>query len=149
MTDPKEKTVARLRHMAYYLKDEDLDLIVGLILTDLGFRANKVSFLYLKTAIMRFYDDPSQLLTYGVYQDVAKIFGRNTSRYQVEVAIRRAIKQAWVDRDPETWNSYYPLCVTTRPGGPSNMEFLLGMAAVLDLWNICKKVMEGGVHHGS
>ena len=144
MLEAKEKTVTRLRHMAFYLKNENLDMVVGLILSDLGFRPNKVSFLYIKSAVIRFYADPSQLLTYGLYQDVAKAFGRNTSRYQVEVSIRRAIKQAWADRDPETWACYYPLCATTRASGPSNLEFFLGMASVLDLWELCKKVMEGG-----
>ena len=144
MSAAKEKTIARLRHMAYYLTDESPEVVVGLILSDLGFRPNKVSFLYLKSAILRFYKDPSQLITYSLYQDVAKEFARNTSRYQVEVSIRRAIKQAWAGRDPETWDNYYPLCITSRDSGPSNTEFFLGMAAVLDLWNMCRKVMEGG-----
>ena len=130
--------------MAFYLKDADLDTVTGLILADLGFSTNRLSFLYIKAAIIRFYTDPSQLLTYSLYQDVAKVFGRSTTRYQVEVSIRRAIKKAWVSRNPEIWNDYYPLCTTTRGSGPSNMEFFVGMATVLDLWNICKKAMQGG-----
>ena len=53
----------------------------------------------------------------------------------VDQAIRRAIKTAWNEQDPEIWNLFFPRI----PHCPSNKEFIARIACIVELWQCCKE----------
>lgn len=125
-----------LYFLAQYLSETDLETITAIILIDVGFPVGRTSFDYLVTAILRYKSNPEQLITWELYPDIGKLYGRKT-RMQVEITMRREIRKQWNKRNLDKWNLYFPDGITTREKGPANSEFIFGMAKVLRIWEGC------------
>lgn len=137
-----DDTLRQILFLTQHLGRDNPQAVIGAVLMDLGFLAKGRGYRYLKLAIQVFHKDPAQLITYGVYTEVAKIIGEHATRDQVETGIRRVVKEAWEARDPAAWDMYFPNGLTRRKNGPSNAEFISGMSDVLELWEGCRKALE-------
>lgn len=65
-------------------------------------------------------------LSKELYPYIAEAFG-GVSADDVESSIRRSIKYAWSNRDPEAWEKYFP----KRDTPPSNLVFIATFAEYL------------------
>lgn len=79
----------------------------------------------LRVAIPLLAQDPKQKLSCELYPVVACICG--TTAYAVERKISRTIQEAWSNREPATWEEYFPC----RKRYPSNKEFISTLAKKL------------------
>ncbi len=105
----------------------DISTIVDNVLRELSFQTHPRGYACLRQAVLETLCDPNQQVTKTLYPAVGKLCGGNSK--QVEQAIRRAIKQAWLYRDEEVWNRFF----AARSGDkitkcPTNKVFIMGVA---------------------
>ena len=103
---------------------DDRTLISNLLLA-LGIATNLRGYCYLRDAILAEIRNPGQQVTKTLYPDVGKPYG--ATGVQVERSIRSAIEKAWVRRDRDLWQQYFPgdAC---EPRKPSNALFISTLA---------------------
>lgn len=137
MDNTISRTLEHVSFLARYLHKRDMHVVISIILLDLRILPKSAGYYYLKAAVELFYKDPTQLITYGLYVDVARRFGRHVSSAQVERAMRRAIRIAWENRDDATWKLYFPSGVPDGKHGYTTSSFVSGIAEILRLWEGC------------
>lgn len=137
MDNTMNRAMEHVSFLARYLSKRDIQVVISVILMDLGFLPKGAGYQYLKTAILLFYEDPNQPFIYGLYFDVARKYGRYGSWMQVERAMRRVIKATWEKRDAATWSLYFPSCVPTGKHGYTTSTFVSGIAEILRVWEGC------------
>ena len=93
------------------------------ILLDLGIPTNRNGYQMLYIAIPHFVQDPHQAITKELYPYVAERCDHSTPD-AVERAIRTTIKDAWLHRDTDIWEQYFPGCTKQ----PSNKQFIATLA---------------------
>lgn len=99
-----------------------------LMLDELGVPVYRVGYRQLQMAIIQYSQDDTQSLTKQIYPSIAAYWGGSDVR-SVDRAIHLAIVDAWNNRDPETWEHYFPGAQTP----PSNKQFIATLAALLAL----------------
>lgn len=105
----------------------DISTVVDNALRELSFQTHPRGYMCLREAVLATLCEPNQQVTKTLYPTVGKVCSGNGK--QVEQAIRRAIKQAWLYRDEEVWNRYF----AARSGDkitkcPTNKVFIMGVA---------------------
>lgn len=91
-------------------------------LTVLGIPSDNGGGKQLRVGIPLYAQDPGQKLTMELYPTIAKICGSTVNG--VEHAIRKSIRIAWEQREPEDWKEYFP----RRRRCPSNKVFISTLA---------------------
>lgn len=137
MTKPCEISAiaARLEDMLAEKQEEiveitqpDMHTLVDNTLRELSFRPASHGYPPVREALLEVICHPNQQVTKTLYPAVGKICGGTDK--QVEHAIRRMIKKAWMYRNQEVWNRYFGVgsgaAVTECP---TNKEFLFTVAA--------------------
>lgn len=118
--------------------------IVHISLKELGISSSKDGFHYTKSAVVMLCENPTQKLTHGVYTAVGLQRDPFADDNQVEQSIRKAIQDAWKDRDVPTWEYYFPIGKTGRSECPSNRDFLMAIVDFVELWKaFCEEVNYG------
>lgn len=101
------------------------------MLLALGVPTKLRGYYQLREAILIMASDPAQSITKELYPAVAQVC--DATALQVERSIRSAIRAAWERRDERVWRRYFH----HAPGGeiarPSNGEFIMRLADVLQL----------------
>ena len=139
MTSTIEDTLKHVLVMARYLNSSDPQSAAIAVLIDLGIATKSPGFAYLKDAIVLFLDDPIQLVTKGIYPAIGECYQSKPSAKQVEIAIRRAITDAWECRNERTWAYYFKPDRNGKIKKPTNAEFISMIAYFLELWKGCSK----------
>ena len=137
MDNTMNSTMEHVSFLARYLGKRDIQVVISIILMDMGFLPKGAGYQYLKTAIQLFYEDPNQPIIYGLYFDVARKYSRYGSWMQVERAMRRVIKIAWEKRDAATWRLYFPAGTPDGKNGYTTSTFVSGIAEILRVWEGC------------
>ena len=94
-------------------------------LTVLGITPTEDGGKHLRIGLPLFAQDPKLKLSGELYPTVAKLC--DTTAFGVEHDIRNAIKEAWIKRNPEIWEEYFPEKVRC----PSNKIFISTLAKKL------------------
>lgn len=89
------------------------------ILHTLGLVTKHKGYRYLPVAVTAMAKRPDQSVTKELYPAVAAQF--ETQPEYVERSIRSALNVAWKNRDPQTWEQYFP---TNKSRCPSNAVFI-------------------------
>jgi len=138
----ESRTITMLKYVQFIgrrLDKQDVRSVTLLILLDLNFAPGNEGFVYLRSAIERQRASDVPIVIKRIYPTISGVDDMSSWHY-VDQAIRRAIKAAWDDRDPELWYIFFP------PGGsrisrcPSNKEFIARIACIIELWQSCKEV---------
>lgn len=96
---------------------------VSSILRELGVPTHLSGFRQLCFAIVYYAQSNSECLSKEIYPAVAEQFG-HASGISVERAIRSAILYAWINRESDAWDKYFP----SAPKVPSNKVFITVLA---------------------
>ena len=103
------------------------------ILHEVGIPAHIKGYMYLRTAIMKTYDNIDILgqVTKVVYPEIARNY--NTTSSRVERAIRHAIEVAWNTGNTEAIDDNFGYTVSASKSKPTNSEFIAMIADKLRL----------------
>jgi two-component system response regulator (stage 0 sporulation protein A) len=104
----------------------DMNTLVNNALWELRIPTHPRGFGCLREALLLTLQEPGQQVTKTLYPAVGKRCGGNAD--QVEHAIRRLIKQAWVCRDEEVWNRYFASVPDAAVKCPGNKVFISAVA---------------------
>ena len=106
------------------LSEADLEIMITVIIHQIGVPAHIKGYQYLREAIILSVKDNEIInsVTKLLYPTVAKKFSTTSSR--VERAIRHAIEVAWDRGDVDVLNSYFGYTISTGRGKPTNSEFI-------------------------
>lgn len=96
---------------------------VSSILRELGVPTHLSGFRQLCFAILYYAQTNSECLSKEIYPAVAKQFG-HASGISIERSIRSAILYAWINRESDAWDKYFP----GAPKVPSNKVFITVLA---------------------
>lgn len=131
-------TIARIHdltqriHQPVITQPDPLNHISTLLVT-LGVPVNYHGYNYLREAILRVAQKPDQAITKELYPDIAKMFGNGLSHKSVEHSIRNAIERAWLMRDDNIWQQYFPAANYGKTKRPTNGQFIHALADKLQL----------------
>lgn len=91
---------------------------------ELGIPQNLIGYNYLRVAVQKVVDDPSQSTSVCrvLYAEVAEVFGTTSSR--VERAMRHTLEATWSRTDPDILDFYFGHTVSAGRGKPTNSEFI-------------------------
>ena len=105
------------------------------ILHEVGIPAHIKGYMYLRTAIMKTYDNIDILgqVTKVLYPEIARNY--NTTSSRVERAIRHAIEVAWSRGKLDTLDELFGYTVSNGKGKPTNSEFIALIADTIRLEN--------------
>lgn len=138
---------AALRHAknrAEYMSRCSSTYIIHIALKELGIPSDGACFQYAKKTTQLLGENPGLTLTNGVYAAVGILSNPQASEKAVENAIRRAIQQAWDNRDEEVWKCYFPVGRAGRTECPTNKAFLMAIVDFVELWKgFCEEVNYG------
>ena len=129
-----DAVAARLADLLPQQKDESLEVkrpdlrtLVDNALRELSVQTHPAGYPCLREALLGEIRQPGQQVTKTLYPAVGKICGGSPE--QVERAIRRLIKNAWLYRDQEVWDSYFGLGAGgTVTQCPTNKVFISTVA---------------------
>lgn len=96
------------------------------ILHELDVPVHQNGYVQLCIGLPYFAQKSKPTLSKELYPYIAEEFG-GVSSDDVESSIRRSIKSAWKNRDPEAWEKYFP----KRDRPPSNLVFIATLAEYL------------------
>lgn len=115
------------------LQDKDLQIKVTNILHALGIPSNIKGYQYIRSAILKVYDNPGFIggITKELYPDLSVKF--NTSIQRVERAIRHAIEVSWDRGDIDLMDEIFGHSVDIDRSKPTNSEFIVTIADKLRL----------------
>ena len=148
MVSTIEDTLIHALFLARHLNNCDIKCATIAILLDLGVSPSAEGFNYLQDAIVMYYEDPEQTFTKMLYPRVYKHDNQKSGRYQVERCIRRAVAEAWENRDESVWRCYFPVDEDGNIPRPSNKEFISRVACFLKLWmGFCKEADHGKIEY--
>lgn len=114
------------------------------ILLDLNIPTSLLGFDYLLHAIEVFSEDPTLLLSKGIYPAIADCYDYYVSYEEIEKNIRHAIKRGWSNRDEVVWRSYFSVPPAAILKRPTNYEFITRTGRVLQLWRGCSEEGDNG-----
>jgi two-component system response regulator (stage 0 sporulation protein A) len=98
------------------------------VLQLLGVSTKRKAFSYLEMGVELYTNNPCQAVTKKLYPEIAKIY--DTNSVAVERAIRKAIHEAWENRDEAVWRQYFCINRSTAVHRPTNTEFISRLAEV-------------------
>jgi two-component system response regulator (stage 0 sporulation protein A) len=98
------------------------------VLQQLGVSTKRKAFAYLELGISCYTSNPCQAITKKLYPEIAKMYGSNA--VAVERAIRKAIHEAWENRNEGIWRQYFSINRSTVVPRPTNAEFISRLAEV-------------------
>ena len=115
------------------LQDKDIQIQVTNILHALGIPSNIKGYQYIRSAILKVYDNPGFIggITKELYPDLSIKF--NTSIQRVERAIRHAIEVSWLRGDIDLMEEIFGHSVDIDRAKPTNSEFIVTIADKLRL----------------
>lgn len=113
--------------------DKDIQIKVTNILHSLGIPSNIKGYQFIRTAILKVYNDPSFIggITKELYPCLANEF--LTSTQKVERAIRHAIEVSWLRGDIDLMEEIFGHSVDIDRAKPTNSEFIVTIADKLKL----------------
>ena len=118
--------------------NKDLQIQVTRILHALGIPSNIKGYQYIRSAILKVYDNPGFIggITKELYPDLSVKF--NTSVGRVERAIRHAIEVSWLRGDIDLMEEIFGHSVDIDRAKPTNSEFIVTIADKmrLDMINV-------------
>lgn len=130
-----ERTLQHAQFLARHLHGGISPVVVA-ILIELDVPTNRDGFEYIKRAIMKVKEDPTQGLMKEVYSFIANSNCDDDIK-KIDQAIGSAINQAWKRRDEDIWYYFFPIDKYGKIVKPSNSEFIYMIARFLELWEGC------------
>ncbi len=137
-----ERTLGHIQLLARHLDPYSFRARIVVILMELGIPTKHAGFEYLKKAIELKYEDPTRALSKDMYLEVCSCYNQY-SEWAVEIAIRKAIKMAWMYGSRQAWDWYFSYDGQTIANKPTNNEFISRIAYVLEIWQECKSTKGG------
>ena len=134
-----DDTLKYVLFLARHFDKQNIRAVTLVILFDLGFTPSNDGFGYLRQAIEMQYSKTTPTIIKWMYPLISAT-GETTDSWQyIDQAIRRAIKIAWNDRDPELWSLFFPSNHNSISKCPSNKEFISRISCIIELWQNCKE----------
>lgn len=127
------KTLYHVRSLVRHLDKCNPRGVVVVMLMELGMPTKLVGFEFLKRAIKLQRKDPTRVLAKDIYMELALHYRQN-SEFQVEQAIREAIKASWRHGSREAWDWYFSYDGKPVTNKPTNSEFITRLAYILEIW---------------
>ena len=87
------------------VKKPDVSTLVDNALRELSFETHPRGYIFLRRALVETIQEPNQQVTKTLYPIISKQFGGNAD--QMEQAVRRLIKRAWLYRNDAVWAHYF------------------------------------------
>jgi len=128
-----EKTLHHVLLLARHLDKCNPRGTVIVMLMELGVPTKCVGFEFLRRAIELQRKDPTRVLAKDIYAEIALHYRQN-AEYQVEQAIRDAIKASWRHGSREAWDWYFSYAGRPVSDKPTNSEFISRIAYILEIW---------------
>lgn len=132
MMVPGDKTLADLALFARLFHKKQMREVILIILLEIGITPKGKGLDYLTTAIQLYVEQPSQMITKGLYPRICDNMEIWCTPIQVERAIRFAIRGAWMDRQNNGWRAYF--FGNTEDKCPTNADFIAYIARVMSIW---------------
>lgn len=111
--------------------------IIHIALKELGIPSSQDGFALAKSTALMLCENPYCRLRGGAYYAAGILADPPMDDKQVDQAIRRAIRIAWVGRNEYIWKCYFPEGKTGRTECPSNRDFLMAVVDFVELWQGC------------
>lgn len=137
MASAIEQTLNHAKFLARHLKHDEYSTVAGLILYELDFSPKNDGFTYLRKAIVMRYENPKRQFKDDIYMDISVEIDGTADSERVDQAIRRAIADAWQNRDEEAWCFLFPGIRKKRMSRPSNGDFIARVVWFIELWQGC------------
>ena len=135
-----EKTLNHVLLLSRHLERVNLRGAIVVALMELDVPTKNLGFEFLKKAIELQRKDPTRTLAKDIYMEIALHY-KQSSEYQVEQAIRDAIRIAWKQGSREAWSCYFSYA--GRPMiRPTNSDFISRVAYILEIWQECRNIGE-------
>ena len=111
--------------------------IIQIALKELGVPSGQDGFPLAKQVIMMLCENRFCKLKNGAYATAGAFANPPMNDEQVYQAIKRAIRQAWDNRNMRIWRCYFPESTPGYAECPSNREFLFAVVDFVELWQGC------------
>ena len=139
MSSEIDKPLKHAMFIAQHLCHCDYSTIVTLILYELGVAPRNDGFICLKKAIGMRHESPTRHFENDIYFELSLELDGVEDNDRIEQAIRRAIRDAWKERDEEVWGMLFPRARSGIIEKPSNSDFITRVAWFIELWEGCCK----------
>lgn len=140
MKSRTDTTLTYVMFLSRHLNKQNIRMITLAFLFDLGFAAGNDGFVYLRNAIELQYEKSTAAITKEIYPAISDHTDVSFSWQYIDQAIRRSIKAAWEDGNPESWRIFFPPGGNRSPKCPSNKEFIARIACIIELLQSCREV---------
>ena len=137
-----KKTLDHILLLSRHLERVNLRGAIVVALMELDVPTKCLGFEFLKMAIELQRKDPTRTLAKDIYMEIALHY-RQSSEFQVEQAIRDAIRIAWKRGNGEAWACYFSYG-NRAMARPTNSDFISRIAYILEIWQECGNI--GGGH---
>ena len=134
-----DDTLKYVQFLARHFDKLNIRAVILVILFDLGFTPSNDGFGYLRQAIEMQYSKTTPTIIKWMYPLISATNETTDSWQYIDQAMRRAIKAAWNERDPEIWNLFFPTNQHSVPKCPSSKEFISRISCIIELWQSCKE----------
>ena len=138
-----EKTLHHVLLLSRHLERVNLRGAIVVALMELDVPTKYLGFEFLKMAIELQRKDPTRTLAKDIYAEIALHY-RQSSEYQVEQAIRDAIRIAWKQGSREAWACYFSYAGRAMIR-PTNSDFISRIAYILEIWQEYGNIREGSL----
>ena len=139
-----EITLRHLSLLSRHVEAGNLRGAILVVLMELGVPTKCLGFEFLRKAIELQRKDPTRTLAKDIYMEIALHY-RQSSEYQVEQAIRDAIRMAWKQGSRRAWDWYFSYGDCPATVKPTNSDFISRIAYILEIWQECGH--RGGDHY--
>ena len=131
------RTLEHAKFLARHMYHCDYSTVVILILYELGIAPKNIGFYYLKKAIALRYENPTRQWKDDIYAELSLELEGIGDNERIEQSIRRAITEAWKERDEEVWSLFFYGMKKETMSKPSNGDFISRVAWFVELWQGC------------
>lgn len=144
MVSTMDRTLGHIQLLARHLDPYNFRGRIVVILMELGVPTKSAGFEFLKKAIELQYENPTRALSKDMYLEMCSCYNYYNSEWAVEMAIRKAIKEAWTNGSQQAWDWYFSYDGQPIAHKPTNSEFISRIACILEIWQECK-ITKGGL----
>ena len=119
---------AKIQYLEKKNREENLDIMVSILIHELGFPAHILGYSYIKESIILTVNDFNMIrnVTNALYPAVAKKY--NTTASRAERAIRHGIEVAFGRGNSDLMQSIFGYTISANKGKPTNSEFIAMIA---------------------
>lgn len=137
MHEPMESAILHAKFLAKHLNKCNSQYIIRIALKETGIPSSHDGFQFALHTVNMLCENPFGKLKNGIYLAVGLLRDPPAGQDAVEQCIRGGIKLAWMLRNIQLWEYYFPEGCPGHESCPSNKDYLMAIVDFVELWKAC------------